>query len=64
MIVKIGNHVYSSKKEPILIILEEKDKENIATMGEQNSFCIFPDSAKEEVVEKWMNDISMVKEDD
>ena len=32
MQVKIGNKIYDSNKEPIMLILSDEDKENIAKM--------------------------------
>lgn len=44
MRVKIGEKIYDSKEEPILLILEGKDKENIKNMlPEKTKYCSFPE---------------------
>lgn len=45
MKVKIGNKIYDANDEPIMIILEGNDKENIRNMGTTaTKYCSFPDS--------------------
>ena len=45
MKVKIGNKIYDSTKEPIMLILEQCDKDNISNMSPKaHKFCSFPDS--------------------
>lgn len=57
MNVKIGNKVYSSHNEPIMLILSEDDKRNIQNMKpEATIFCVYPDSILEETVAQWMLD--------
>lgn len=42
MKVKIGNTIYNSNEEPIMLILSESDKENITNMAtEAIKFCSF-----------------------
>jgi hypothetical protein len=44
MKVKIGEKIYDSEKEPIMVILSESDKENISNMlPEATKYCSFPD---------------------
>lgn len=44
MKVKIGNKIYDSNVEPIMLILDKYDKKNIANMDEDASkFCTHPD---------------------
>jgi hypothetical protein len=43
MQVKIGNVIYDSEKEPIMIILSGDDKDNISRMGDQKKYCSYPD---------------------
>ena len=44
MKIKVGNKVYDGEKEPIMVILEDQDKENIKDMlPEARKYCMFPD---------------------
>lgn len=44
MKVKIGNKIYDSCKEPIMIILDEEDKYNISNMLESDTeYCSYPE---------------------
>jgi len=55
MKVKIGIKVYDSEKEPVMLILNEKDKINIKNMyPDATKFCSFPDSSNKDVVLRWM----------
>ena len=55
MKVKIGNVVYDSNKEPIMLILSDADKKNIAAMApDATRYCSFPDTASEDEIRKWM----------
>lgn len=57
MIVKVGDLTYDSKKEPVMIVLSEKDRENIGKMPENGTmYACFPKGIKEEDMIKWMND--------
>jgi len=53
MKVKIGNKIYDSQDEAIMIILEEYNKEDISNMGDDaKKYCEFPDSmTQEEAIE-------------
>lgn len=43
MKVKIGDHIYDDRKEPIMVILSETDKLYIGEMPEgQSKYCSFP----------------------
>lgn len=58
MKVKVGDKIYSGEGEPIMVILEDKDKENIKNMAQDcTSYAVFPDNfgAPEEMRE-WMKD--------
>lgn len=45
MKVKIGEKIYDSSEEPILIVLSDSDKENIKNMiPEATKYCSFPDT--------------------
>jgi hypothetical protein len=44
MKVKIGNTVYSAEDQPVMVILSEADKANIAKMlPECTRYCAYPD---------------------
>lgn len=53
MKIKIGDQIHDSKDEPIMVILSDKDKENISNMlTECHKYACFPDTInKEEAVE-------------
>lgn len=56
MKVKIGNIVYNAKDEPIMIVLSDKDKENITNMDPKlTKYCAFPEGIDDDVIEKFMN---------
>ena len=57
MRVKIGNKIYDAKDEPIMIILEGNDKNNIANMlPEATMYCSFPDKGyTSQDIEDFMN---------
>jgi hypothetical protein len=43
VIVKIGNEIHDSYTEPIMIIMSQEDKDNIASMVEgATKYCSFP----------------------
>jgi len=45
MKVKIGDKIYDTNQEPIMLMLNDVDKENISNMGESNTkYCAFPES--------------------
>ena len=61
MKVKIGNKVYDSNDEPIMVILDGTDIYSIANMIGTN-YCSYPDSEKYtkddfKEIKKWMKDI-------
>ena len=56
MKVKIGEMIFDSNIEPIMLILEEGDKINIAAMGEQKKYCSFPEFLNEEEIIDFMKD--------
>jgi len=59
MKIKVGDKVYSVEDEPIMVILTDKDKENIANMlPECTRYCSYDSevyTVKE--IEDWMKDI-------
>ena len=46
MKVKIGDKVFDSNDQPIMIILSSKDKELISDMEGQTKFCSYPENYK------------------
>lgn len=43
MKVKIGDKIYDSSKEPIMVILTEQDKKNIKRMCPKcTQYCVYP----------------------
>ncbi len=55
MKVKVGNKIYDGNKEPVMVILEGQDKENIKNMlPEATKYCMFPDDIPKEEIEEWM----------
>lgn len=54
MKVKIGNRVYDSNIEPIMIVLSDSDKDNIKNMHKDaTKYCSYPES---------INDVSVITE--
>lgn len=55
MRVKIGDKIYDSKKEPIMLILEEYNKNDIRNMHEDaRKYCEFPDTMSEDEIKEFM----------
>lgn len=54
LIVKIGDKLYSSKVEPIMLVLSNEEKELIREMGIQRRFCSFPEGSDMNEVIKFM----------
>lgn len=58
MKVKIGNQVYISTYQPIMVILDDNDKRNIANMPpDAHQYAEFPDTFDEEQVRAWMSEV-------
>lgn len=55
MKVKIGDKIYDSSKEPIMIIMDEQDKKNINNMvPEATKYCSFPDNWNLDTIKYFM----------
>ena len=55
MRVKIGDKIYDASNEPIMIVLSEEDKKNIANMADDaEAYCGYPDHMKSEDILEWM----------
>ena len=57
MKVKIDGIIYDSNEEPIMIILEDYEKEHIKNMApESYKYCSFPAFVGKEEIKKFMED--------
>ncbi len=54
--VKIKDVIYDSEKQPIMIILDNKEKELISNMGDSAKFCSYPRTFTEEEIKEFMKD--------
>ena len=55
MKVKIGNKIYDSSEEPIMIILSDDDKFNISHMRKEDTkYLSYPDKMSIEKAKKFM----------
>ncbi len=55
MKVKIGDQVFDSNEQPILLILSDQDKENIASMApEAHKYCSFPSDSNVDAIREFM----------
>jgi len=62
MKVKVGNKVYDGENEPVMVILSEGEKDQIANMGDCKKYCVYPSSEEWtandfEKIKAWMRDI-------
>lgn len=56
MKVKIGNKIYNAEEEPIMLMLSDEDKKNIANMlPECKIYCAYPDEYDKDKLEIWMH---------
>lgn len=63
MKVKVGNTIYDSNEQPIMVILTDADKRNITNMSpEATKYCEFPDSMDIVTVRAWMKDMPIPEE--
>lgn len=55
MKAKVGNTLYDAENEPIMVILTEKDRENIQNMiPGATRYCQFPTGSSLEEISKFM----------
>lgn len=54
MKVKVGDQVYDGSDEPVMVILSEKDKKNIAAMGERTKYCAYPEDTDLRLIDEFM----------
>jgi len=63
MKVKIGEHIYDSNNEPIMLILDETDKKNISNMHDDKfKFISHPKEMEPEVVRAWIDKLKYKEE--
>lgn len=56
MHVKIGDKVYDANEVPIMLVLSDVDRQQIAAMPPgEHAFCVYPrDRYSEEEIQLWM----------
>ena len=59
MKVKVGNVIFDGEKQPVMVILSEREKEQIANMGKSLHYCVYPDEPQwidndHEGIKRWM----------
>jgi hypothetical protein len=55
MKIKVGDKIYDGNEEPIMVILEDYDKENILNMApEAIKYCHFPEDMSEDDARNFM----------
>ena len=55
MKIKVGDKIYDGEIEPIMVVLSEADKINIANMlPDATKYCHFPNNADMSDVDKFM----------
>jgi len=57
MKVKVVDRIYDGTKVPIMVILTEKDKENIKRMlPSATKYCMYPETMTEDEARVWMKE--------
>ena len=57
MKIKVGNKTYDGAEEPVMVILSDVDKKNIAAMDPNCSrFCVAPDTVDVDELKRWMEE--------
>ena len=67
MRVKIGDQIYSSNDEPILLILDEGDRQGIINLDpDAKGYCVYPqEKFTPDQIAEWMSNVrKSVSEDD
>lgn len=55
MKIKIGDKFYDPNEEPVMLILNDQDKENIKNMHpEATKYCAYPEGTDKEFIREWM----------
>lgn len=64
MKVKVGNTVYDSNDQPVMVILSDMDKKNISRMYDECSkYCGYPEGFPVEYIEEFMKTDDSSKND-
>ena len=67
MKVKVGNKIYDSNDEPVMVILSRREKEQIANMHpDTTKYCIYPDTDEwtkndYKAMKQWMSGFKIIK---
>lgn len=56
MKVKIGNALFDSDVEPIMIVLDHEEKELVLNMGDQGKLCVAPNYYPSEAMTNFMHE--------
>lgn len=57
MKIKVGDTIYNSQFEPVMVILSEADKQNIINMlPEATKYCAYPEGTDREFIRAWMGE--------
>ncbi|KKL04225.1 hypothetical protein LCGC14_2618210 [marine sediment metagenome] len=55
MKIKVGDKVYDSSKEPVMVIFDQSDKESISNMAPvATMYCAFPEGTTQKDATKWV----------
>jgi len=60
MKVKIGNQIFNSDNQPIMLILDDDEKELLRYMEKQNKICFYPYNTSISDVSKFMDEAGTV----
>lgn len=64
MKVKIGDDFYDSCSEPIMLILDEKEKMELRNLPEDHLiYCCYPSEISEDDIKEWMEDDDIIEEE-
>jgi len=57
MKIKVGNTIYDSSLNMVMVILSDADKQNIANMDpDATMYCAYPDGSDRNLVNEFMKD--------
>ena len=56
MRIKIGDQIFDGSDQPIMVVLDETDRKNIANMPESATrYCLHPPMMDQKELDAWMN---------
>ena len=67
MKVKVGNKIYDSNNEPVMVILSRGEKEQIANMHpDTTKYCVYPDTDEwtkddHKAIKQWMSGFKIIE---